>query len=68
MKLAEVCIIAKSQNIKPGKLSKSELIKVIQSEEGNFDCYATAFAGECDQTGCGWREDCFEAARIGEPS
>jgi hypothetical protein len=63
MKLAEVCVIAKSKKINPGKLSKTELIKVIQSNEGNFDCFASANTGECDQAGCSWREDCFQAAR-----
>lgn len=63
MKLAEVSAIAKSQHINPGRLSKTELIKTIQAHEGNFDCFATAVSGECDQAGCNWRADCFEAAQ-----
>ncbi len=65
MKLAEICSIAKTRNINPGKLSKTELIKSIQVHEGNFDCFATASDGECDQLGCSWRGDCFEAAKKG---
>jgi hypothetical protein len=42
MKLEEIRSIARSHSIKPSRLSKSELIKTIQSEEGNFDCFATA--------------------------
>lgn len=68
MELEQVRTIAKSHGINPGKLSKTDLIKSIQTEEGNFDCFATAYAGECDQAGCSWREDCFEAALRGEPS
>lgn len=68
MKIAEVRGIAQSQNIDPGDLSKTELIKSIQINEGNFDCYATAYAGECDQPGSCWREDCFGSALTGEPS
>jgi hypothetical protein len=68
MKMDEVRSIAKSHSIKPAHLSKAELIKTIQSEEGNFDCFATAYSGECDQFGCRWREDCFAAAREGELS
>lgn len=68
MKIEEVRSIAKSQGIHPGKLSKTDLIKSIQIEEGNFDCFATAYAGECDQLGCSWREDCFETAQQGELS
>ena len=68
MKMEEVRGIAKSQGINPGQLSKTELIRSIQAEEGNFDCFASAYAGECDQAGCSWREDCFETAQRGELS
>jgi hypothetical protein len=63
MNLAEVRAIAKLQSIIPGDLTKTELIKAIQTIEGNFDCFATAHNGECDQVNCLWREDCFEAAK-----
>lgn len=63
MKLTEVCVIAKSKNIKPGKLSKTEIIRLIQFNEGNFDCFATACGGDCDQKGCIWREDCLSISR-----
>jgi len=68
MKLEEIRTIANSRGIHPGKLSKSVLIKSIQQEEGNFDCYGTASIGECDQGGCSWREDCFDASQQGEIS
>lgn len=62
MKLEEIRAIAKSHCIKPGNLSKTELIKTIQAVEGNFDCFATASEGYCDQQGCLWRDGCFEVA------
>ncbi len=68
MKMEEVRSIAKSHSIKPEHLSKTELIRTIQAEEGNFDCFATAYDGECDQVNCIWREDCFESAHKGELS
>jgi hypothetical protein len=68
MKMEEVRGIAKSHHIKPGHLSKLELIRTIQSEEGNFDCFATAHSGDCDQFNCLWRNDCFEAAQTEESS
>jgi hypothetical protein len=68
MKLTEVTALAKKHGIIPGKHSKTELIKSIQGKEGNFDCYATASSGECDQSGCSWRVDCFDSANIGTPS
>ena len=39
--------------------TKQELIRSIQRREGNFDCFASATAGECDQTTCLWRKDCL---------
>ena len=65
MKLEAIRDIAKVHGLQTGKRSKSELIKSIQMEEGNFDCYATAYAGVCDQSDCLWRSDCFAAARAG---
>lgn len=62
MRIEAVRNIAKSHGIKAGKLSKTELIKEIQTEEGNFDCFGTALNGACDQANCLWREDCFGAS------
>ena len=63
MLVKEIKTIAMSLGIKPGKLKKADLIKTIQLQEGNFDCYGTAFEAECDQTGCVWRKDCFTTAK-----
>lgn len=54
----------RQHDINPRGLSKQELIRKIQREEGNFDCFASATAGECDQTMCSWRKDCLESATI----
>ena len=59
MNLNEVRSLAKEYGIRTSRLSKEQLIKAIQVEEGNFDCFATAVNGYCDQTGCKWREDCL---------
>lgn len=68
MHLEEVRSIAKSHGVKPGHLPKVDLIRTIQTKEGNFDCFATAYSGECDQVGCLWRDDCLTAAHTGELS
>lgn len=68
MKLTDVQALAKTKGIGPDKLSKTNLIRILQKDEGNFDCYATAYDGECDQSDCCWREDCFVTAREGESS
>ncbi len=62
MKVQQIREIARSKGLQPGKAEKIELIKAIQRGEGNFDCFATAYDGMCDQAGCLWREDCFAAA------
>lgn len=63
MQLIDVRTIAKNIGIKPGKLSKSNLIIEIQRTEGNFDCFATATEGHCNQANCCWRDDCFVSAQ-----
>ncbi len=68
MKHAELNALAKKHGFAPGQHSISEVIKSIQSKEGNFDCFATAINGECDQGGCSWRADCFDTAAAGTPS
>lgn len=67
MKVEQIRTIAKSRGVNPGKLSKAELIKSIQTAEGNVECFSTAVNGECDQVNCLWREDCFAAVRRGVP-
>ncbi len=63
MNLQSIRSIAREVGIKPGKLTKATLIKNIQRKEGNFDCFATARSGVCDQQGCLWRSDCFSSAK-----
>ena len=63
MKMEEIRNIAKAHHIKAAHVSKRDLIRSIQSEEGNFDCFGTAYNGVCDQANCLWRDDCFDAAR-----
>ena len=62
MKLQDIRTVAKQHHINFGSLSKTELIREIQRQEGNFDCFGTACDGICDQVGCLWRESCFAAA------
>ncbi len=63
MTVTEIRRIATGLGIKAAKLSKVDLVRAIQRAEGNFDCFATAYAGECDQHDCSWRSDCFAAAK-----
>ncbi len=58
MNLAEIKEIAKNLGVKPGKMKKEELIRAVQTAEGNFDCYNTGQAVTCGQDACVWRDDC----------
>jgi hypothetical protein len=51
---------AQKYEIDPKGLSKTELVRGIQRKEGNFDCFASALEGSCDQPQCLWRDDCLE--------
>lgn len=63
MKIQEIRELAKEYNIKTSRMSKMKLIQEIQVSEGNFDCFASATSGECDQMDCIWRKDCFDSAK-----
>lgn len=59
MNLQEIKAIAKAKGIKAANIKKAELIRAIQREEGNFDCFGNAVSGQCDQLNCLWRKDCL---------
>lgn len=59
MHIQTVRSIAKQHGVKTSRLSKADIIRSIQRTEGNFDCFGSAFNGECDQFGCSWRDDCL---------
>lgn len=63
MQMQEIRTIAKNFGIKTSRQTKVDLVRSIQVAEGNFGCFATANDGVCDQIGCIWRDDCFEAAK-----
>jgi hypothetical protein len=59
MTLKMIKEIAKEKGLKTGNMKKENIIRSIQRAEGNFDCFKTAAAGECDQINCLWRADCL---------
>ena len=63
MKIHQIRAIAKARGIKSAKLSKADLIRTIQREEGNNPCFGAAVGGFCDQVNCAWREDCLPAEK-----
>ncbi len=59
--MKEIRVVAKQRGIKPGKLNKLNLIRLIQKGEGNNECYASTQSSNCGQVTCLWREDCAKA-------
>jgi len=41
------------------KLRKGELIRTIQRQEGNLDCFGSEGRFDCPQMECCWRSDCL---------
>ena len=57
--------MAKQHRVFDASLNTAELIRKIQLAEGNFDCYARADQGHCDQSECLWQKGCLlESAAI----
>lgn len=63
MHIQTIRSIAKKLGISSAKISKTDLIRSIQRAEGNFDCFATADDGFCDQYDCIWRDDCLPSTK-----
>jgi len=58
MKMHDVREKAKPLGIKTFGMKKVDLIRAIQSKEGNTPCFQTGL-DSCDQYQCSWRSDCF---------
>ncbi len=54
---------AKAPKAKQDKASRIEAVRRQQLEEGNFDCFARALDGYCDQGGCVYYEECLIISR-----
>ena len=59
MTVMQIKTIAKDLGINPGKMTKPNIIKKIQTKEGNFPCFKTAI-NYCDQNKCLWQKDCLK--------
>ena len=61
MTIPEVKRKAREIGVRPGRLKKSELIRAIQTAEGNMACYGTAKGG-CPNADCCFMVDCLRAS------
>ncbi|MBW1982030.1 MAG: Rho termination factor N-terminal domain-containing protein [Deltaproteobacteria bacterium] len=58
MTVRELQKMAREMGVKTSGLKKADLIRTIQTAEGNFDCFGTA-GDFCDQVNCLFRSDCL---------
>jgi len=58
MKVDEIKAIARQKQVKVGKLTKTELVRAIQLEEGNSPCFNSKNSQTCGQVSCLWRQHC----------
>ncbi len=62
MNIIEIKQKARSLGLKLDKSAKkTEIIRAIQSAEGNSQCFGTKMVNSCKQDNCCWRPDCLEA-------
>ena len=58
MKVEEIKAIARQKQVKPGRLTKTELVRAIQLAEGNSPCFNSNSSQVCEQDNCLWRGLC----------
>ena len=63
MDMTQVKEKAKQLGIQVGKMKKVDLIRAIQSKEGNFPCFETA-KDYCNQLTCAWRKACLPSKEV----
>ena len=59
MNIQELHEIARQHQINPEGLSQTELIRAIQGNEGNVNCFGTSYVNQCGQYECLWRDCCL---------
>ena len=59
MNVKDIKKVAKKMGIQAGKMKKADLVRTIQSAEGNTPCFQTGILSACDQEIVCWRSDCM---------
>ena len=60
MTLQEIKKIAKEKNVATDKnMKKADIIRAIQRQEGNSDCFGKSTSDKCAEINCLWRQDCL---------
>jgi len=64
MKFNEIRNMAKGMGINTYGMKKTDVVRAIQREENNIDCYATQRVDICNEEACLWRNDCIALNHI----
>ncbi len=52
--------MAKAMNIRTYRMKKPDIIRAIQKQENNPECYGTVRSHDCNELHCLWRTDCVD--------
>jgi len=59
MRFQEIRRIAKDMGIGTYRMNKTDVIRAIQKEENNIECYGTERVEICQEEACLWKSDCL---------
>ena len=59
MRFQEIRSVAKGLGIGTYRMKKTDMIRAIQREEDNNECYGTDRVDICEEEACLWRGDCL---------
>jgi len=55
---------AKKKNSQEAMLARVEAVRLMQREEGHFDCFGRADSGYCDQGACAHHAECMSVSQM----
>ena len=55
---------ARKQNSREAMLARVEAVRLMQRQEGHFDCFGKADGGYCDQGGCAHHAECLSVSQL----
>ena len=59
MRVQEIREIAKDIGIGTYRMKKTDIVRTIQREENNIECYGTERVDICQEEACLWKSDCM---------
>ena len=59
MRFQDIQKMAKGMDINTYRMKKTDMIRAIQREENNIQCYGTHRVDICEEEACLWRGDCL---------